>query len=86
MYLHSGNDRIMRQGRESYFSDVIPQLLVNRKEMGALSADFNCVIDKKDALKNPEQKVSPGLKRLVQVFSLKDSFRTLHPEDRLFSR
>ena len=85
-YLHSGNDRIMRQNRDRYLSEIIPQLLINKKSSGILSADFNCIIDRKDALRNPDQKISPSLRHLVNVFSLSDSFRMLYPDAQIFSR
>ena len=44
------------------------------------------IIDKRDATNNPESKMSPTFKRLVQSFSWKDSFRTLHPSAEQFSR
>ena len=44
------------------------------------------IIDKCDATKNPESKMSPSFKRVVRSFSLVDSFRALHPKDLQFSR
>ena len=85
-YLHSGNDREMKQGREHYLSEVIPQLLVNKKDSGMISADFNCITDKIDSMKNPEQKISSGMKKLVSVFFLEDSYRSLFPSSKSFSR
>ena len=73
-YLHSGNDKFMRESRNNYFCETIPQLLINKKDSGLVSADFNCIIDKKDALKNQSQKMSAPLKRLVSTFSLSDCF------------
>ena len=57
-YLHSGNDKNMRQARDLYLNETIPQLLMHKKDSGLLSADFNCIADKIDTLKNPEQKLS----------------------------
>ena len=85
-YLPSGNSGQMREERTNYFSEIIPQLLVNKKDAGVLGADFNCIIEKQDALRNQEQKMSPALQRLVKVFSLKDSFRQLFPYAKTFSR
>ena len=48
--------------------------------------DFNSIICKKDATKNPESKLSPSLKRLVKTFSWQDSFREQYPDHRTFSR
>ena len=60
--------------------------MVNKKDTGIISADFNCIIDKSDSLKNQSQKMSPSLKRMVNVFGMTDSFRSLHPHDSVFSR
>jgi exonuclease III len=86
LYLHSGNDRIMRSGRESYLAETIPQLLVNARASGCISGDFNCITDKKDATRNPENKMSASLKRLVKTFSWRDSYRHLFPNAQNFSR
>ena len=79
VYLHSGNDRVMRGGRENYCAETIPKLLVNAKSSGCISGDFNCITDKRDATRNPESKISKSLKRLVKAFSWFDSFRKLFP-------
>ena len=42
--------------------------------------------NKEDCTKNPESKFSHSMKRVIQTFNLKDSFRALHPSDRIFSR
>ena len=76
----------MRSNRESYFSETIPQILVNAKPSGCISGDFNCIIEKQDATRNPEVKTSPSLKRLTKTFSWKDSFRQLFPYTPSYSR
>ena len=86
LYMHSGNDSLMRGGRETYLAEVIPNLLINSKSSGCIFGDFNCIIDKKDATKNQDKKISPSLTKLVRIFSWKDSFRTLFPSDLCFSR
>ena len=43
------------------------------------------IIDKCDATKNPETKMSPNFKRLVQSFTWVDSFRVLHPREVQYS-
>ena len=86
LYLHSGNDRVMRANRESYLAETIPQILINSKPSGCISGDFNCITDKQDATRNPEAKLSPSLKRLMKTFCWTDSFRRLFPNTRQFSR
>ena len=75
----------MRNGRENYAAETIPQLLTNSKDSGCIGGDWNSIIHEKDATKNPAQKMSPSLKRLVKNFSWNDSFRSLHPNSAVFS-
>ena len=86
IYLHSGTDALSRGGRENFCAETIPQLLVNCKEMGCLGGDLNCITRKEDCTHNPESKMSPSLKRLINTFSLVDSFRSLNPDTVCFSR
>ena len=81
-----GNDPIMRTNRENYFAEKIPQVLINSKSSGCIGGDFNCIVSKVDATKNQENKMSPSLKKLIQTFSWKDSFRELYPQSKSFSR
>ena len=86
VYLPSGNDPIMRNNRENYVAEVIPQLLINCKDSGLIGGDWNSIVNNIDATKNQAQKISPSLKRLISNFSWKDSFRILHPKSKIFSR
>ena len=86
VYMHSGSDPIMRNGRENYAAEIIPQLLINSKEYGCIGGDWNSILDLNDATKNANKKQSKCLKRLVQNFSWIDSFRQLHPHSKQFSR
>ena len=85
-YMPSGNDQTMRNKRENYFAEIIPQLLINSKTNGCAGGDFNCIINKRDATKNQENKMSPSLKKLVKTFSWEDSYRILYPNSQSFSR
>ena len=86
IYLQSGTDGISRGQREQYCGEVLPQLLVNCQDCGSLGGDFNCIIKKEDCTRFPETKMSPSLQRLVKSFSLKDSFRIIHPDLKHYSR
>ena len=86
LYIHSGTDAVSRGKREHYFSEVVPQLLINHKDYGFIGGDLNSIIEKEDATHHPEAKVSPSMKRLVKTFKWSDSFRTLHPNSRTYSR
>ena len=85
-YLPSGNGHIPRSKREKYSSEIIPQLMIHHLDAGIAGGDFNCIIHKKDATKNPEQKISPSLRRLTETFSWEDSYRSLYPTNTIYSR
>ena len=86
VYLPSGTDGHSRASRESFSSNIIPNLLINSRSDGIVGGEWNCIIDKEDCTRYPEAKMSPCLKRVVNTFSWKDVFRALHPEERVFSR
>ena len=85
VYLHSGTDAVSRDSRERYCSEVLPQLLINRKEIGCVGGDWNSITDKNDCTRNPDSKMSPSLKQLIQVFDFKDSYRSLYPTQTTYS-
>ena len=85
-YIDSGTDAMSRGKRENYFSEIVPQVMVNHKQHGFVGGDLNCIVDKQDATHNPESKISPSLKRLVKNFGWEDSFRSLYPQSKSFSR
>ena len=68
VYLPCGNEPGMRNLREDYISLIIPQLLINKKDLGCIGGDWNCIADKIDATKNQAQKVSASLKRAIKTF------------------
>ena len=43
-------------------------------------------MNNEDSTNNQNSKKSPSLTRLIRTFSQVDSFRSLHPQDRVFSR
>ena len=86
LYFNSGTDSNSRAGREKICSEVLPNLLINSKENGCVGGDLNCIIEKKDATKYPEAKMSNCLKRLVKLKNWNDSFRVLHPTSQQYSR
>ena len=86
VYLPCGNSQEMKNLRENYAAQIIPQLLINAKDTGVAGGDWNCILSESDATKNPQQKMSKSLKRLVKNFNWKDSFKLLHPHSKEFSR
>ena len=69
----------MKNARENYSAEIIPQILINCKEFGCVGGDWNNITENIDATKNQAQKQSKSLKRLLQNFNWVDSFRHLHP-------
>ena len=86
IYLNSGTDARSRAGREKICSEVLPNMLLNSKESGCCGGDFNCIIKKNDATKNPDSKMSKCLERLVKLKEWQDSYRSLHPTADTYSR
>ena len=62
------------------------ELLINCDASGCIGGDWNCITEARDATKNPDQKMSPSLKRLIKNFSWSDSLRTLLPDSQTYSR
>ena len=85
LYLPSGTDANSKSSRENYFSETIPQLLLNRQDAGIIGGDMNCILTKLDCTHHPASKMSPSLARLTQIFDMKDSYRSLYPTNKIFS-
>ena len=85
LYLPSGSDSLSKAEREEYSATTMPQLLLNRQDSGCIGGDFNSIIHKQDCTHHAGTKMSPCLAKLVETFSMKDSFRILHPNSASFS-
>ena len=85
LYLPSGTDANSRSSRKQYFSETMPQLLLNRKDVGIVGGDLNCIIDKKDCTHHAGAKMSPSLARLAKNFDMTECFRFLHPSATVYS-
>ena len=48
-YIQSGTDAMSRGKRENYFSEVIPQLLINHRQHGFVGGDFSSIVKKENA-------------------------------------
>jgi len=86
VYLPSGTDSYMKNNRENYISEILPQILINSKNLGCVGGDWNCISNILDATKNQSSKISNSLKRLTSVFDWADSFRSIHPNLKHYSR
>ena len=86
VYLPSGTEPIMKNSRENYAAEILPQILINSKDMGCIGGDWNSIVENRDATKNPGNKQSVSLKRLIKNFDWIDSFRQLYPNADQYSR
>ena len=86
VYLPSGSDATMKNDRENYIAETLPQMLINSKNFGCTGGDWNCIAEVRDSTKNANCKVSNSLKRLIKTFGLVDSFRQLYPNSSEYSR
>ena len=85
LYLPSGSDASVKASREQYFYEIIPQLLLNRLDVGCIGGDFNCITSKLDCTNNPGPKLSASLSTMIKALDLQDCFRSKYPESRTYS-
>jgi exonuclease III len=52
---------------------------------GVTGGDYNCINNSLDCTHNPETKLSPCMRRLINNFNWTDTFRALYPTARTFS-
>ena len=62
----------------------MPQLLINRNQMGCIGGDLNCIIDKKDTTNHPDGKMSNSLKRVTNIQSKFQEFTVFSLRKYLF--
>ena len=86
LYLHSGTDQSSRIDREKFINDIIPNILIYKKQIGFMCGDFNSITVKKDSLIHPDQKISKSFGNLINLYELTDVFRKLYPNAIQFSR
>ena len=85
VYLPSGTDSPTKVARENLLGEDLPNILLHSKQSGILGGDFNCLSMKVDTTQNPEQKISPNLKKLITIKNWKDTFRLLYPDQPVYS-
>ena len=85
VYLHSGTDHDSKNEREEYISNI-PNLLLYKKMNGFFGGDMNSIVEKKDSMNYPEQKMSKCLSKLINIYKMRDSYRLLYPHTKQFSR
>ena len=47
---------------------------------------MNSIVDKRDAINYPEQKMSKCFKKLINIYKMSDSYRYMYPHSKQFSR
>ena len=86
IYPKSGTDTPSRQNRENMFATTVPNMIRYNNDHIILAGDWNCITEVKDATHLPETKNSTSLKKLLQTFDVKDDFRKIHKNARVYSR
>ena len=85
VYLQSGTDKESKNEREEYISNI-PNILLYKQKDGIFGGDLNSIVEKKDSLNYPEQKMSKCFTKLINIYKMKDSYRLLYPHTKQFSR
>ena len=85
LYLQSGNDKTSKSQREDFISNT-PNILLYKRENGLLGGDLNSIVDQKDSINYPGQKMSECFKKLINLYKLQDAFRKLYPHAKQYSR
>ena len=85
VYLQSGTDKESKNEREVYISNI-PNILLYKQKDGIFGGDLNSIVEKKDSLNYPEQKMSKCFTKLINIYKMKDSYRLLYPHTKQFSR
>ena len=68
VYLPSGNDPLIRNSRENYAAEIIPQILINSKDMGCIGGDWNSIVENRDATKDASNQ---NLSNILSITFLK---------------
>ena len=84
LYLQSGNDKTSKSQREDFISNT-PNILLYKRENGLLGGDLNSIVDQKDSINYPGQKMSECFKKLINLYKLQDAFRKLYPHAKQYS-
>ena len=66
VYLEAGSDAISRASRKNDCGETLPNLLINRGDIGCAGGDWNSIINREDANNLPDSKMSPALTKLVK--------------------
>ena len=48
VYLPSGTEQSMKNLRENYSAEILPQILINAKDIGVVGGKWNCIMENRD--------------------------------------
>ena len=86
VYPKAGTDSESKQEREDLINITLPNMMHHHKTNVVIGGDWNCITENSECTNFPEQKKSPTLKRLLNLYDLKDTYKTLHPRGKDFTR
>ena len=86
VYPKAGTDSESKQEREDLLNLTLPNMLHHHKANIIIGGDWNCITENSECTSFPDQKRSPTLKRLLNLYNLKDTYKYVHPRGKEFSR
>jgi hypothetical protein len=60
----------LKNSQENYIVEIIPQILINSKDIGCIGGDWNCLVEKCDPTKIVGNKLSNSLTLKMVVNNL----------------
>ena len=54
-------------------------------DSGLIGGDMNCITQNLEFTHHPESKNSPSLTRLLRIFDMVDTFRSIFPDKKVYS-
>ena len=70
----------------TFKAELIKIAELKEKNDGIFGGDMNSIVEKKDSLNYPEQKMSKCFKKLINIYRMSDCYRQLYPHSKQFSR
>ena len=79
VYGPSGNQN--QEARRDFFGTSLLGLLQQEDKLPILIGDWNCIIRRQDVESNPQRKLSPELKQLIEIYKYVDCHIKVHGQD-----
>ena len=83
LYAPSGRSR--RMERRLFFGEMLESTVRTLEHLPILLGDYNCILENKDALINPNQKKCESLRQVVNLYNYIDIFDFLQPNTQSFT-